>query len=149
MTGPLDILIVEDEPMLAFQLEDEIIDSGHRVVGSAPSAAEALARAAETHPSLILMDLHLADGETGLEAARTLAGNAACVLLVTASGRSLPEDFGGAVGVIDKPWSPSGIRAALSFMSKALSGGVPPPPPGSLRLAPRCRPGGDGLYCFA
>jgi DNA-binding response OmpR family regulator len=149
MEHNLRILIVEDEPILAFHLEDELADAGHQVVGCAMSADEARNLATSLSPDLVLMDVALADGMTGVEVARDLARKGGHVVFVTASDRALPGDMAGAVGVIQKPFSSHGLRAAMGFLGRALGEGVPPPPPPSLRLAPHCVPGDNGLYCFA
>jgi CheY-like chemotaxis protein len=142
-------MIVEDEPMLAFQLEDEVREAGHDVVGCAVTSTEALEMAAATNPDLVFLDLQLADGATGIRAAQDLVAGHAAVVFVTASARDLPSDLAGAIGVIDKPYSNAGIRSALRFLAKGLCGGVLPPPPLSLRLAPQWTPGKSGLFSFA
>jgi AmiR/NasT family two-component response regulator len=146
---PLRVLIVEDEPILAFQLEDEILEAGHQVVGCAQSRAEALDLVRTTRPDVVFLDMQLADGPTGLRTAFDLAADHQLVVFVTGSARDLPPDLGGAMGVIDKPWSSHGMRSALHFISKALGEGVPPPPPTSLRLSSCFHPGKTGLYAWA
>lgn len=149
MSDRLRILIVEDEPMLAFQLEDELVGAGHEIVGHAMSSGEALRLADTEAPDLVLLDVQLADGHTGVATARALASNPAMVLFLTASARSLPTDMAGALGVIDKPWSNRGLVDALAFLAKGHSTGVRPPPPTALRLAAHCSPGAEGLFRFA
>ncbi len=149
MTGEhLKILIVEDEPMLAFQLEDELAEAGHQVVGCAMSAGEAIELADRTHPDLVLLDIQLSDGRTGLAAVQRLSARRRAIVFLTAGARTLPQDMAGAVGVIEKPWSTTGLHSAVRFVSAALSRGASPPPPGCLRLASGCVPGESGLYCF-
>lgn len=134
--------------MLAFQLEDEVSIAGHQVVGNAMTRSEAIDLAQSSNPDLILLDMQLADGPTGLGIALALADDPMMLVFVTASARDLPDDLGGALGVIDKPWSSRGLSDALGFLAQGRFGGVPPPPPGSLHLAPGCAPGADGLYSF-
>ncbi len=144
----LKILIVEDEPMLAYQLEDELAEAGHEVVGCAMSSGEAIALAERTQPDLVLLDIQLSDGRTGLSAARRLYARRRAIVFLTASARTLPQDLAGAVGVIEKPWSTSGLQSAVRFLSAGLSRGASPPPPGCLRLAAGCAPASSGLYMF-
>lgn len=146
---PLRILIVEDEALLAFQLEDDLIEAGHDVVGCAASARHALRLAAETDPDLALVDIHLADGPTGVDVAQTLAAKPdIAVVFMTANVKRIPEHFAGAMGVIGKPHTAHGLRNALTFVAHALDGGAPPPPPAGLVLAPDLRPGKDGAFRF-
>ena len=63
-----DILIIEDEPLIAMDLESLVTEVGHRVLGIARTHAEAVAAVATRQPSLVLADIQLADGSSGLEA---------------------------------------------------------------------------------
>lgn len=148
MSRPLNILIVEDEALLAYQLQDDLTEAGHAVVGCAASAAHALKLAAETRPDLALVDIHLADGPTGVGVAQRLAeaNRDTAVLFMTANMKRIPDGFCGALGVIGKPHTAHGIRRAMAFVARALDGGAPPPPPVGLILAPHCTPGEDGSY---
>jgi CheY-like chemotaxis protein len=128
----IEVLIVEDEVLLAVELEHMLEDAGHRVVGHAMEAGEAVSLAGRHRPDLALVDVHLQDGPTGVEAARTMAAECgAVVLFMTANKQRLPEDFAGACGVISKPYSEHGIRKAVDFVSHCLhtdcEGRVPPP----------------------
>jgi DNA-binding response OmpR family regulator len=137
---PFRVMIVEDEALLAMQLESFLEDAGHEVVGWATSAAEARELCREARPDLAFVDLQLADGCTGMELARDIEDEDATVVFVTANSRMLPEDLCGAVGVISKPYSVHGIEAALRYLHEGLRG---PPPlgdvPTSLTLAPHVR----------
>jgi PAS domain S-box-containing protein len=66
------ILIVEDESIIASDLRDRLLSWGHQVVGIASSGEEALRDAAELRPDLILMDVRLPGGVDGVNAARTI-----------------------------------------------------------------------------
>lgn len=63
-----DVLIIEDEPVIAMDLEALVEDLGHRVVFIARTHGEALAAIANHLPGLVLADIHLADGSSGLDA---------------------------------------------------------------------------------
>ena len=66
------VLIVEDEILIAMDLEMQLEAAGHRVVALASTADEAVA-AAEAHtPDVALMDLRLADGSSGIDAGHRL-----------------------------------------------------------------------------
>jgi ActR/RegA family two-component response regulator len=63
-----DVLIIEDEPLIAHDLRSIVEELGHRVVGMPRTHAEALAAIQEGNPGLILADIQLADGSSGLDA---------------------------------------------------------------------------------
>ena len=65
-----DVLIIEDEPLIAVDLEELVQSMGHRVVRIARTEQEALAAITETRPGLVLSDIQLADGSSGLDAVR-------------------------------------------------------------------------------
>lgn len=66
------VLIVEDQMLIAWHLNDLIEEAGHRVLAIARDPAEAMAAAAKQRPDLALMDIRLHAGTSGLEAARML-----------------------------------------------------------------------------
>jgi signal transduction histidine kinase len=66
------ILIVEDEPVIALDIEESLIALGYDVVGIADSAASALPTVAQTQPDLVLMDVQLRSEPNGIEIARYL-----------------------------------------------------------------------------
>jgi CheY-like chemotaxis protein len=134
----MDVLIVEDEVLLAVELEHMLEEAGHHVVGHAMESGEAVVLAGRHRPDLALVDVHLQDGPSGVEAARTLTRDCgAVVLFMTANKQRLPEDFAGACGVISKPYSEHGIRRAVDFVTTCLrNGGADQPPPPGLDLAP-------------
>lgn len=114
---PLRILIVEDEILIALELESLLLDAGHDVVGIAASSMEALTLGAELAPDLAFVDIHLSDGPTGIEVARQLVGQRdVTVLFMTANTKRIPEDFAGALGVIAKPYTERGVREALAYV---------------------------------
>lgn len=117
----IEVLIVEDEVLLAVELEHMLESAGHHVVGHAMEAGEAVSLAGRHRPDLALVDVHLQDGPTGVDAARTMANECgAVVLFMTANKQRLPADFAGACGVISKPYSEHGIRKAVDFVSNCL-----------------------------
>jgi CheY-like chemotaxis protein len=135
---PLDVLIVEDEVLLATELEFLVEEVGCHPVGLAMSSDEALAMASDLRPDLALVDVHLRDGPTGVEVARAIADDCGGVaLFMTANVKRLPDDFAGACGVIGKPYSEHGVKTALSYLTICLrQGQAPGLPPVGLELAP-------------
>ena len=135
---PLDVLIVEDEVLLATELEFLLDEVGCHTVGHAMSSDEAVSMATDLRPDLALVDVHLRDGPTGVEVARTIHDKCGGVaLFMTANIKRLPDDFAGACGVIGKPYSPHGIKSALAYLTACLRDErAPGPPPIGLELAP-------------
>jgi CheY-like chemotaxis protein len=143
--GPLRVLIVEDEALLALQIEQLLLEAGHEPVGHAMDADEALQLARETHPDLALVDLHLRDGLSGAEVMRLMTREfGAAGLFLTANRRMIPEDFAGALGAIAKPFAESAFLQALAYVARHLAREpASRRPPSSLVLAPGRRSGRD------
>jgi DNA-binding NarL/FixJ family response regulator len=70
--GSPKILIVEDDHLVALDIEAALLDAGFAVTGIAASAEEALRRAKDERPRLVLMDIRLAGGSDGVAAALDL-----------------------------------------------------------------------------
>ena len=68
----LDVLIVEDEVLIAMEVEMTVEDAGHNVVATEITAADAVAAAERHRPDVVLLDLRLADGSFGGDAAREI-----------------------------------------------------------------------------
>ena len=140
MSGHPDmrVLIVEDEVLLAVELEHVVSEAGHSVVGHAMEGPEAIDLASRHRPDLALVDVHLQDGPTGVEAARRLTDDCgAVVLFMTANRQRLPQDFAGACGVIAKPYSEHLVRRALEFIALCIRHGCADRrPPAGLDLNP-------------
>lgn len=89
MTGPaeLAVLIVEDEPIIAMELEDALAEAGFDVLGIAPSVAEARRRLAGARPDCVVLDMHLR-GETTFALADELAAEGVARLFVSGNEAS-------------------------------------------------------------
>jgi two-component system, response regulator PdtaR len=119
------ILIVEDEMLVALEMESILEERGYEVVGIAADLEGALALADRT-VDLALVDLNLRDGLTGPEIGRRLAHNHRVkVLFVTANPRLLGDGVAGTVGVLTKPTDESSLLSAVEF---ALQRSVEAPP---------------------
>lgn len=136
--GALDVLIVEDEVLLAAELQFIVQEAGCRHVGLAVTSGEAVALARRLTPDLALVDIHLQDGPTGVDAARLIADDCGgVVLFMTANVGRVPADFAGACGVIGKPYSDHAVMMALTYLGACMKHGqAPGPPPVGLRLSP-------------
>jgi DNA-directed RNA polymerase specialized sigma24 family protein len=112
------VMIIEDEPLIAMDLETIVEDLGHEVVGVAGTRRQAVALAAQTEPELIVADIQLADGSSGIEAVNDIVGRRGKpVVFVTAhpgiylsSTLNRPEP----VFLLSKPFNPDSVRAAVS-----------------------------------
>jgi DNA-binding response OmpR family regulator len=119
------ILIVEDEALIALEMESILEDSGYDVVGIASDLEGALAFADRTI-DLALVDLNLRDGLTGPEIGRRLANeHRVKVLFVTANPRLLGEGIAGTIGVLTKPTDESSLRSAVAFALRQTSDAPP------------------------
>ncbi len=111
-----DVLIIEDEPFIALDLEGLVEGLGHRVTGIARTHTEAVNLARRKAPGLILADIQLADGSSGLEAVNELIENVEVpVIFITA----YPERFLTGIRpepafLIAKPFQPSTVAAVIS-----------------------------------
>lgn len=66
------VLLVEDEYFIALQSEEWLAEAGLEVVGVAVTAYEAVRLAIENRPDFVLMDIRLAEGPDGIEAASNI-----------------------------------------------------------------------------
>ena len=109
-------VIIEDEPLIALDLQNVVEDLGHKVVDVARTHREALKAVQYHQPGLILADIQLADGSSGLEAVNEILGAFEVpVIFITA----YPERFlTGAppepAFLIAKPFSVETLRAVIS-----------------------------------
>lgn len=125
---PLDVLIVEDEALLAMELEGLVEDAGHSVVGWATNSVEAKRLVDGVRADVAFVDVHLTDGPTGVEVAEYIRETkGSMVVFMTANPKRVPEHFAGAVGIIAKPYTMNGLMAALRYLHEA----VRRPPPAS------------------
>jgi CheY-like chemotaxis protein/DNA-directed RNA polymerase specialized sigma24 family protein len=118
-----DVLIIEDEPIIAMDLEELVQSCGHRVVGVASSEKSAIEMARRTRPGLILADINLGLGGDGTNAVSAiLASHYAPVIFVTAyPERLLTGDAIEPAFVITKPFEPLTLAIATY---QAVTGGV-------------------------
>lgn len=119
------ILIVEDEFVVAANMEAVIEDWGHQSVGIAPDLPTAL-ELATRKPDLALVDVNLRDGQTGPIIAQRLREAGVVVLFVTANPRMLDGVAEGAIGVLTKPCDEALIKAAIDFALNPARGAAPP-----------------------
>lgn len=125
------VLIVEDDPLIAIDLQHMIHDLGYVTSGIANSFDSAKRLA--PHSDLALVDVNLIDGATGPRIGQFLAGEfGISVVLVTANPEVVADGIFGVTGVISKPAQPTTIKQVLEFMSNYQNQPAPHPP--ALRL---------------
>jgi CheY-like chemotaxis protein len=111
-----DILIIEDEPLIAMDLESLVEGLGHNVTGVARTRSEAVQTAADKRPGLILADIQLADGSSGLDAVNDLLKTFEVpVIFITAyPERFLTGERPEPAFLIAKPFQPANVSAVIS-----------------------------------
>ena len=111
-----DILIIEDEPLIAMDLESLVEGLGHNVTGVARTRTEAVKLAATKRPGLILADIQLADGSSGLDAVNDLLKTFEVpVIFITAyPERFLTGERPEPAFLIAKPFQPTNVSAVIS-----------------------------------
>lgn len=111
-----DILIIEDEPLIALDIEDTITSLGHRSVGIARTHKEAVKLARERKPQLVLSDIQLADGSSGIDAVNDILGSFDVpVIFITAfPERLLTGERPEPAFLITKPFSPEMVKALIA-----------------------------------
>ena len=111
-----DVLVIEDEPIIAMDIEDMLQSLGHRITGIARTENQALELAARIRPGLILADIHLAEGSSGLDAvAKILQQFSVPVIFITAfPERFLTGDRPEPAFLISKPYLPDMVKAIIS-----------------------------------
>jgi len=111
-----DVLIIEDEPLISMDLEALVKGLGHRVSAIARTHREAVAEVKKQRPGLVLADIHLADGSSGLDAVNEiLLGFDVPVIFITAfPERLLTGERPEPTFLITKPFEPNTVRALVS-----------------------------------
>ena len=117
------LLVVEDEPLIAFDTEHVLREAGYTIVATVDRVAQALA-VLESGESLdlVLVDVNLADG-SGLDVARSARAADVPVLFVT--GRFPAEAEALATGRLDKPYQQRDLIGSIEAIDAALAGKRP------------------------
>ena len=115
------ILIVEDEPLIAFDNETMLADLGYEVVATLDNFDSAIAQLEAEKIDLILTDLRLAGDRTGLDLARAAKKRGVPILFAT--GHDLPPEAAAvAIGCLHKPYNERTLKNALTSIDKHLAG---------------------------
>lgn len=111
-----DVLIIEDEPLIAMDIEGLVENLGHDVIGIARTHGEAITLSKSKRPGLILADIQLADGSSGLDAVNEMLKSFdAPVIFITAyPERFLTGERPEPAFLIPKPYQPATVSAVIS-----------------------------------
>ncbi len=110
-----DVLIIEDEPVIAADIEGLVRELGHQVIDIAATRKEATDAAVRKRPGLVLADIQLADGSSGIDAVKDiLAKFDVPVIFITAfPERLLTGERPEPTFLITKPFQPETVKAAI------------------------------------
>ena len=110
------VLIIEDEPLIAMQLEDLVAGLGHTISATAATRTQAREAVAEQMPGLVLADIQLADGSSGLDAVDDILslGSVPVIFITAYPERLLTGDRPEPTYLVTKPFQEASVRAAIS-----------------------------------
>ncbi len=110
------VLIIEDEPMILLQLEDLVTSQGHKVCGTATTHKEAIAAANASRPGLVLADIQLADGSSGIDAVTEILTkiDVPVIFITGYPERLLTGEGDEPTYLITKPFREQTVKAAIS-----------------------------------
>jgi len=111
-----DVLIIEDEPLISMQLEGLVSELGHNVVGTAATRDQALDIYRRNPAGLVLADIQLADGSSGIDAVEDLLkfGDVPVIFITAYPERLLTGERPEPTYLVTKPFQEATVRAAIS-----------------------------------
>jgi DNA-binding response OmpR family regulator len=123
---PLRVLIVEDEILIALDVESALVSAGYDICGVASSEAEALSLADTFRPAFAVVDVSLSPGDGRVVAKELVRRYGVTVLFASGQCRELDTLRGtGAAGCMPKPFRADDIPAALAVAAKVRRGKSP------------------------
>ena len=111
-TGHLDVIIVEDNALIALDLQFLLEDLGHRCIGKYARSGSAMRAAAERRPDVGLIDLNLADVRTGHMVVEKLSSLGIPCIVISGEARH-NANIGKALAVLEKPVNTEVLRRIL------------------------------------
>lgn len=110
------IMIIEDEPLIAMDIEQIVSDLGHTVTGIARTRDEAIKLFDRTNPKMVLADIQLADGSSGIDAVNDILADVSLpVIFITAfPERLLTGERPEPAFLVTKPFNPTMVKALIS-----------------------------------
>nr|WP_294511299.1 response regulator [uncultured Rhodopila sp.] len=137
----MNVIVAEDDIMLADFLADALVELGHVVSGVASDVAGAVALARAHHPGVAILDMQLGRGELGTEIANRLSASndldGIGILYVTGEAERVLKEARFGHACLHKPYSLATLQLALKIVDDMVHGRTPPRtlPPGMLLLA--------------
>ncbi len=126
------ILIVEDEPLVAFDNEHALAHAGYRVVDTVDRYDHAVEAMAQGRIDLVISDIRLPGGQDGVAVARHAASLGIPVLFATGACPEHAEEF--AIGWLAKPFAARDLVRAIAVVDAVLAGTIPRLVPGAMTL---------------
>jgi DNA-directed RNA polymerase specialized sigma24 family protein len=110
------VLIIEDEPLIAMDIEALVTEIGHSVIGTAATRTTAADLAEKTRPELILADIQLADGSSGIDAVNDILKtiNVPVIFITAYPERLLTGQRAEPTFLVTKPFRPEMVKAIIS-----------------------------------
>jgi DNA-directed RNA polymerase specialized sigma24 family protein len=110
-----DVLIIEDEPVIAADIEALVRELGHQVTEIAATRTEAAQAVERKRPGLVLADIQLADGSSGIDAVKDILGqmNVPVIFITAFPERLLTGERPEPTFLITKPFQPETVKAAI------------------------------------
>ena len=111
-----EIMIIEDEPLIAMDIEAMVEDLGHTVTGIAKTRDEAIELFARTQPKMVLADIQLADGSSGIDAVNQIlkTSNIPVIFITAFPERLLTGERPEPAFLVTKPFDPDMVKALIS-----------------------------------
>lgn len=123
------VLIVEDEPLIALDIESMVENAGLTVAGIARGRDKAIALAPSA--DIALVDVNLSDGATGPSIGRILAEKyGLAVIFMTANPEAVRDGVKGTLGVVRKPMLPRTLEQSLKYAIGCITGAYAATPAG-------------------
>ena len=120
------VLIIEDEPIIAMHLEQIVEEMGHEVIAIAMTHAEALEAISHSTPELVLADVQLADGSSGIDAVNDIVKkfNVPVIFITAYPERLLTGERPEPTYLVSKPFAADTVvatvgQALLGLIDKA------------------------------
>lgn len=126
------ILVVEDEPLVAFDNEHALEQAGFRIAATVEDYDHAVAVIETGGVDLIVADVHLHGEKTGIDLARHAGQHGLPVLFVTGACPAHARDL--AMGCLSKPYAPRDLVGAINLVDAVLRGGARPRAPAGFHL---------------
>ena len=111
------VLIVEDDALLALEMEQALLDAGAASVQICPTTEEALRALREDKPDAIVLDIHLADRDDGwaiAELVDSIGPKPPRIVFSTGAPQDIPEGIAELGTVLEKPYDPADLVRAVS-----------------------------------